>query len=291
MIQKKYLIIIIAVVVSLVFLLWFFLSSQDNYKNIIEGLKTEISQLRQEKENLNIVQQIVNENNLTKEDVDLSSALLTKLFSPGMNIGFKEPIRIITHDSNMTPVPHTLEAMQEAVNLGVYGIEDDVQFTKDRVAVLLDNPEVNGKKISEITSAELKNYKINGKYKIPELGEAIDFLKGKVKLFIADLTGVPYLPEGMSVSDIPLAVQKIISEHQAEDFVVMQTANPDFLKLIDFDKYLVAWNTFDVQHSYRNKIDFYTLNPAWYVTYEKRKEIYEAGAEIIPVNVTYAVPE
>ena len=60
----------------------------------------------------------------------------------------------------------------------------------------------------------------------------------------------------MKITDVPVLIQKTISEHQAEDFVVIQTANPDFLKMIDFDKYLVAWNTFDVQYSYRNKIDF-----------------------------------
>ena len=279
MMNKKYYIWIIILVVFLIVLFFAWVK--------VSGLKTEISQLKNDNEKLDA------NNNELQEKIIETSKDFKPLFLLYSNTGFKEPIRIITHGGYLNIEKNTIDVNWQEVNLkDIYGIEDDVQFTKDRVPVIIDDSvakNINGKKISEYNLSELKNYKIQGAYNLLTLGEWLDFLKNKVKLFIVDTTAVVSIPSDMNFLEIPKIIQKTISDHQAEDFAAIQFANPKFLDLVDFNKYKTSWNTLEVQKNY--KFTFYTLNPAWYVTAEKFKEVHNAGAEIIPVNITYATAE
>lgn len=282
--------ILICALVGTIYYAWLGSIKSAFLENEITKLKTEISGFQAERENLlrdvtNLQEELEEKERTTKKADEVEN--IPSVVRSGLNIDFLEPIRIITHDGYIDPAPHTIEALQKALDLGVYGIEIDVQFTKDHIPVLLDEPNMGGDiNCTELTLKELKNYKINGRYDIPTLEEALEFLNGKIDLLVIDTTYLPLLPESMEVKDIPRIIQETISKKGAENFAVIQTANPDFLELIDFNKYKVAWNTVDIQKDY--KISFYTLNPAWYVTPEKIKEIRDVGAEVIGVNVAYA---
>lgn len=91
---------------------------------------------------------------------------------------------------NKKGVPeNSLKAFRDAVEKG-YGIELDVQITKDRVPVVFHDYNLHricgvDKKISDLNSEELKQYRLlNTEERIPTFREALDCVDGKVPLII-----------------------------------------------------------------------------------------------------------
>ena len=281
--------VLICILIGAIYFAWLESTKSSYLKEEINRLKIEVAELKTEKEVL-----LENIAELKKELEEIKANL--PIIIPDLNIGFREPIRIITHSGYIDPVPHTIEAIKKAIDLGVYGIEIDIQFTKDYIPILLDVPDMSSpfnqitggidKNCTELTLKGIKQYKVKGLYEIPTLDEVLEVLKGKTNLLIIDTTWMPVLPENMDREKEVMVIQDTISRHNAEDFAIIQTADTSFTKYINFDKYKVAWNTSDIQHDYN--ISFYTLNPGWEITPEKVKEIHQAGAEVIPVNVAYS---
>jgi glycerophosphoryl diester phosphodiesterase len=93
------------------------------------------------------------------------------------------------HDNNSEAPENSLRAFQKAVEQG-YGIELDVQLTKDLVAVVLHDYHLKrtcGRdvKVSELTYDELAKFTLfQSKEKIPTLREVLDLVEGKVPLII-----------------------------------------------------------------------------------------------------------
>ncbi len=93
------------------------------------------------------------------------------------------------HDNNSDAPENSLKAFQNAVEQG-YGIELDVQLTKDLVAVVLHDYNLRracGKevKVAELTYDELSKYTLfQSKEKIPTLREVLDLVGGKVPLIV-----------------------------------------------------------------------------------------------------------
>lgn len=278
MVKKKFLLIISLLVVPIITAGFYVglleVKSKSDLKETVQ-LKTEIYQLKDRIALLEVelVQLKAERESALKEITDLRENLQdldTKqsqsIFpKEGRNIGFFEPIRIITKGGYYNPAHNTLESVKKAVDLGVYGIEVDIQITEDHIPVLSGSPG----------------------YSAPTLEETLKFLKAKkISLLIIDLYHLSY-PEDIKAEEVLSIIQKVISKNKAEDFAVIQTSNLEFLKLIDLKKYKVSWNAFEVQNDYKDKIDFYTLNPSWEITPEKLREIRATGAEVIGVNVAY----
>lgn len=129
----------------------------------------------------------------------------------------------IAHRGNSSEAPaNTLEAIQQAIDIGVDMIEVDVRLSKDGVPVLIHDAELdqttNGKgAVSSLTLEELKQLDA-GSWKdkryfnerIPTLMEALDLVKGKAYLSL-DLKDEGAIP----------AMLRTIQEAQMIDNVVI----------------------------------------------------------------------
>jgi glycerophosphoryl diester phosphodiesterase len=174
-----------------------------------------------------------------------------------MNISFKNPIKIISHDGYWKE-KHTLKGIEKAIELGVWGIEEDI-FEKDNEFYL--GEEWNG-----------NNDTLRDLLKMTDKPIFLDLSAGAINLG---------------------KLQYLIAKHNAENYAIIQTANKDYLNNIG-KEFKVAWNkaVWDTPLDiFKEKIDYYTLNPAWYITQKDKKEIESNGSEIIAVNITYATPD
>lgn len=118
----------------------------------------------------------------------------------------KRPL-VIAHRGNSGNAPaNTIEAIRQAIDVGVDMIEIDVRLTKDGIPVLMHNDTVDettdGKglvsqmsfdQIRKLDAGSWKDRKYKGE-KIPSLMEVLDYVKGKVYLSI-DLKDESAIPE------------------------------------------------------------------------------------------------
>lgn len=79
---------------------------------------------------------------------------------------------------------NTLEAFQAAIELGVDGIECDVQETEDNCLVVFHEAELLGTEIGRLTAAQIQQVRLEGKYKIPTLPETIGLCRKRVRLIL-----------------------------------------------------------------------------------------------------------
>lgn len=93
------------------------------------------------------------------------------------------------HDNNINIVENSLEAFERAKNHG-YGIELDVQLTKDKIPVVFHDQNLRrivnlDKDLSDLNYSQLKKLKLsNTNYSIPSLKEVLELIDGKVPLII-----------------------------------------------------------------------------------------------------------
>jgi glycerophosphoryl diester phosphodiesterase len=84
---------------------------------------------------------------------------------------------------------NTLRSFRRAIELGVDAVELDVRKTADGKIVVIHDDKVDRTTdgtglVSELTIEEIKGFKTKDGDRIPSLGEALDYLKGKVKVLI-----------------------------------------------------------------------------------------------------------
>ena len=84
---------------------------------------------------------------------------------------------------------NTLASFKKAIEIGVDAVELDVRKTKDNQLVVIHDADVKRTTkseglVSELTLKEIKSFSAEKGEKIPTLGEALDFLDKKVKVFI-----------------------------------------------------------------------------------------------------------
>lgn len=102
------------------------------------------------------------------------------------------------HDNHSEAPENSLKAFAKAVEQG-YGIELDVQLTKDLVPIVLHDYSLSracgvDKKAAELTYEELKEYRLfRSQERIPTLAEALELVKGRVPLIIE--LKIPWSPK------------------------------------------------------------------------------------------------
>jgi glycerophosphoryl diester phosphodiesterase len=79
---------------------------------------------------------------------------------------------------------NTLEAFEAAIHLGVDGIEFDVQETADNGFVIFHDDKLQGADIRKLSLSDVKNTKLQDKFEIPTLEQALDLCHKKVKLLV-----------------------------------------------------------------------------------------------------------
>jgi len=77
---------------------------------------------------------------------------------------------------------NTIEGFEAAIKLGVDGIECDVHETADSKFVIYHDDDIEGKPISEMSLADVRNKRLKGLYKIPTLEETLETCRQSVKL-------------------------------------------------------------------------------------------------------------
>jgi len=113
---------------------------------------------------------------------------------------------------------NTIEAFQGAIEIGVDGIECDVQETADRKFVISHDPDLFGTSIRKLSISQIENIKLQEKFKIPTLEETLDIIRKRVKLII-ELKQVWSLAQFI----------KLLNSHAEIDDVVVASFRSDLL--------------------------------------------------------------
>ncbi len=126
------------------------------------------------------------------------------------------------HNIDLGIPENSLKAFEEAVDNG-FGIELDVQITKDKVPIIMHDYDIKracgiDAEVSDLTYQQLKNYKLfNTNEKIPSLSEALSCIDGKVPIFIE--LKIPWHPK-----ETCEAVSKELEGYKG--FYVIESFNP-----------------------------------------------------------------
>lgn len=92
------------------------------------------------------------------------------------------PVEIVAHrGANREAPENTLPAFRRAIELGVNGIELDVQYTRDHVPVVHHDHAIGGESLS-ISSLALNE--VRGMSDMPTLDEVLDLVDGRCRLYI-----------------------------------------------------------------------------------------------------------
>lgn len=79
---------------------------------------------------------------------------------------------------------NTLEAFEAAIEIGVDGIECDVQETADCEFILFHDAKLIGNDIKRLRSTQIREVRLENRFSIPTLEEALELCKTRVKLMI-----------------------------------------------------------------------------------------------------------
>lgn len=79
---------------------------------------------------------------------------------------------------------NTLEAFNEAINIGANAIELDVRKSKDNKLIIMHNDHINENKLCDLNYNEILNISLNLGFKVPTLLEVLLLCKGKIFLDI-----------------------------------------------------------------------------------------------------------
>jgi len=92
---------------------------------------------------------------------------------------------VIAHRGYTRHFPdNTLEAFRAAREIGVDGVEFDVQETADGAFVVFHDDSVDGNNISNLKLGEIEKLRVKGRYRIPTLGQALDELGSGLVLLV-----------------------------------------------------------------------------------------------------------
>jgi len=198
------------------------------------------------------------------------------------------PVRYISHAGYPIPEPNTLESIKKAIELGAYGIEIDVQVTKDNIPILLHDYNLFREvrvdlNCGDLTLYEIQKYKRRGIYEIPTLDEVISFASTKkLELLLIDTTHIPADKNKIAI----YYIEKIISKYNAYNWAIIQVNKDELIGCINLETFKVSWNTYNGIKN-NEKIKFYTLNPIFwskkYIPEDLILSAHKNGSKVVAV--------
>ena len=109
----------------------------------------------------------------------------------------KKPL-VIAHRGFTRDLPdNTLEAFRAAREIGVGGVEFDVQETADGEFVVFHDDSINGKSISSLKLRDIQRLRVGSGYRIPTLQQALEVL-GRGLVLLVELKQVRSLEQFLS---------------------------------------------------------------------------------------------
>ncbi|MFW6047914.1 MAG: glycerophosphodiester phosphodiesterase [Candidatus Natronoplasma sp.] len=131
--------------------------------------------------------------------------------------------KIIAHRgaSGLTEFDNSLKSFRKAVELGADMIEFDVRKTRDDVLVAFHDPEIEGKKISDLSYEELLFITEEIGFKVPKVEDVVDLSKDKIDL------DIELKEEGYEER-----VVELVRDHLGYDDYVMKSFSDECVKSI-----------------------------------------------------------
>lgn len=198
------------------------------------------------------------------------------------------PVRCISHAGYPIPEPNTIQSIEKAIESGAYGVEIDVQLTKDNIPFLLHDYNLFREvgvdlNCEDLTLYEIQKYKRRGIYRIPTLEEVINFTaQRKLQFLLIDATHIPVDRSRIAIYEI----EKIISKYNAYDWAIIQVNKDELIDLIDLEAFKVSWNTYNKLKD-NSRIKYYTLNPIFWSQRYMTKDIvsfaHKNGSKVVVV--------
>jgi glycerophosphoryl diester phosphodiesterase len=93
---------------------------------------------------------------------------------------------------------NTLESFRAALELGVDGVEFDVQETVEGTFFIHHDDDIGGRPISGMTSSEMKEVRIKGLYRVPTLQQTLELL-GTSPVLIVELKQIRSLSQFLEI--------------------------------------------------------------------------------------------
>jgi glycerophosphoryl diester phosphodiesterase len=93
---------------------------------------------------------------------------------------------------------NTLESFRAALDLGVDGVEFDVQETADEAFFIYHDDNIGGKPISGMTSNAMQEARVKGSYRVPTLQQTLELL-GRSPILIVELKQIRSLDRFLEI--------------------------------------------------------------------------------------------
>ena len=127
---------------------------------------------------------------------------------------------------------NTLESFKAALDLGVDGIEFDVQETSDGGFFIFHDDAVGGKPIAQMSREEMQTVKVQGTYHIPALQETLDLL-GHGPVLIVELKQVRSLGRFLQILRSQADVTRIVIVSFDRDLISkLAELAPDIMRAV-----------------------------------------------------------
>lgn len=168
---------------------------------------------------------------------------------------------------------NTMMSFEKAYNLGVDGVETDVQLTKDNVPIIMHDEEINRTTngtgmVKDFTLKELKALDAGIKYskeyaglKVPTLDEFLDFYKDKNQIINLELKNSIVHYKGLE----EIVLKKIYEYHLEKNVIISSFDHYSIKKCMEIDsniKYgILYWDCIYHPEKYGHELGVDALHP------------------------------
>jgi len=183
---------------------------------------------------------------------------------------------------------NTLPSFQKAIELGADGIELDVRLSQDKQLIVIHDETIDRVTdgigaVKDFTLPQLKEFRINGTYHIPELSEVFDLCDKLINI---------ELKEYETADAVVELIQKYVTQHNRKytDFLVSSfdwTALQQLRNLDDQIPLGVLTETdLDLAMAFAKFIQAETLHPYYHLlTLENTVKMQKSGLQVFPWTV------
>ncbi len=179
---------------------------------------------------------------------------------------------------------NTLKAFQKALDLGVDGIELDLQKTADGRLAVFHDEQIASKKISQLSLEEINSQALKLNFRVPELADALNLIAGKAKLQIV-------IKEQGYEQDVVASALKVLLP---EDFTIISFHAKSLQIIKKFFPHVKTGLIIGTKHGRITQILLFALNRNKYLTFTDMFSInwklWLAGfVKLIPSNYPLSV--